>query len=713
MTDTEDLKCPEHTRCAEDVIGEEKQYIKEDPDRESSRGDDFWGLAISGGGIRSASFGLGVMQALVAHPAKSILKGIDYLSTVSGGGYIGSALTWFLHKGLPDGTPAGTEPKNFPLGHIGAGSRTDPEGNLILDYIRQHGSYLTPGKGLNAISLFGIVVRSMFVSLFVYLSLLTILVVCLKTVGLFDALSIKQIPGTHFTCPLTLVSLIWLAIIIAALLALSGLVFSIRTHFSRGSVKGYMRSIAGQRRVGRAWTAVFGLLLIGSLPYAMGGMEELWTRAAAAGSSASIGALIGFLEYRKAQKGKALEKAGALSTLRITIAAFALIYGLLLAAYILSPMFENPWCFAGLVVVTGVFGYFVNLNYVGFHRMYRNRLMETFMPNARTVKGNQWGPATEADGALLENMCKTSRRPYHLINTNIVLVDSPNAKFRGRGGDSFLLSPLYCGSDATCYRSTKDYMKRGSRGMTLASAMAISAAAVNPDTGVAGEGVMRNRLVSTLLGLLNLRLGYWAKNPRDERPLPFPPNFLIPGLSGDVLGRGLTEQKKAIELTDGGHFENLALYELIRRKARVIIACDAGADPDFLFGDLANAVERVRVDFGVKIRFDPNYNLDALLPGSATDGHLAEKYTLAERGFAIADIAYPDGTTPGKLIYLKTTLTKGLPADIYGYKSADRTFPDQTTSDQFFDEKQLEAYRELGYQLTQQMLQSKEAKKIL
>ena len=249
--------------------------------------------------------------------------------------------------------------------------------------------------------------------------------------------------------------------------------------------------------------------------------------------------------------------------------------------------------------------------------------------------------------------------------------------------------------------------------MTLASAMAISAAAVNPDTGVAGAGVTRNKLVSALMGLLNLRLGYWAPNPKSKKRLPFPPNFLTPGLTGDVLGSGLTERRKAIELTDGGHFENLALYELIRRKARLIIVSDAGADPDFLFGDLANAVERVRVDFGVTIRFDPKYNLSGILPGSAPDGPLTEKYRLADRGFGIADVIYPDGENPGKLIYLKTTLTKDLPADIYGYKGANETFPDQTTADQFFDEEQFEAYRELGYQLTWQMLNSKGGKQIL
>lgn len=733
MSDETNNKCPEFTKSAQQVIQEEKEYIKDDEARDSSYGDKFWGLAISGGGIRSASFGLGVMQALVSTTPKSLLTRIDYLSTVSGGGYIGSALTWFLHKGLPGGGNAGTEPGNFPFGRIGAGGRTDPKGNLILDFIRQHGNYLIPGKGLNAISLIGVAIRSMFVSLFVYLSLLTIIITGLRFIGAFEILPISKIFDTGVTNTLSLVTLLWLAIIIIALLALASFVFSLRTYVAKGKTSRYKRSIYFQKWIGLAWIGVLGLVVIGVLPYIYNWLPEVW-RQVSAGSSTFIGAMIGFLEYRKAQDPVSA-KGGKKSGILIIIAAFALIYGLLLISFNLSIIFLNPWYFIGLVTVTGVLGFFVNLNYVGLHQMYRNRLMETFMPNAMNVEMNQWDPATDADEALLEIMCTKNKdeekdkdehtqckRPYHLINTNIVLVDSPTAKFRGRGGDSFLLSPLNCGSDATCYRETKEYMKKGRRRMTLATSMAISGAAVNPDTGAAGKGVTRNKLVSALLGLLNLRLGYWAQNPKLKKRLPFPPNFFVPGLSADILGIGLKEKRLSIELTDGGHFENLGLYELIRRRTDIIIASDAGADPNFHFGDLANAVERVRVDFGVIIRFLPDCDLGGLLPGSAT-GPEAEKYNLSARSFAIAKIKYPPaGNAPsepkkeGYLIYIKTTLTRNLTADIYGYKSDNNSFPDQSTADQFFDEKQFEAYRELGYQLTWQMLDEKpsdEGKEIL
>ena len=754
MAEETSKKCNELTIPAQEVIKKEKEYIKNNETRDSSNDDKFWGLAISGGGIRSASFGLGIMQALVSTTPKDnsttedskklsssktkrlikkpagLLSRIDYLSTVSGGGYIGSALTWFLHKGFPDGGEAGTEAKNFPFGRIGTGGRTDRDGNLILDFIRQHSNYLIPGNGLNAISLIGVAIRSMFISLFVYLCLLTIIIIGLGYIGAFNEVTLNEIVGIGVNSTLSLPILLWLAILIIALLALSSFVFSLRTYIASDKINRYKRLILFQKIIGLAWTGVLALAVIGVLPFVYKWLPDVWQQISA-GSATVIGAVIGFLEYLKKQS-PASANGGKMSNILIIIGAFALIYGLLLTAYYLSNFFlGNPYFFfIGLVVVTGVLGFFVNLNYVGLHRMYRNRLMETFMPNAENVSKNQWGAATDADDAMLDNMCtekkkednkeKTKcKRPYHLINTNIVLVNSPTVKYHGRGGDSFLLSPLYCGSDATCYKLTNNYMKKkGRRGMTLSTAMAISGAAVNPDTGVAGQGVMRNKLVSSLLGLLNLRLGYWTQNPKLKKHLPFPSNFFIPGLSSDIIGTGLSEDRLSIELTDGGHFENLGLYELIRRRVDVIISSDAGADPNFLFGDLANAIERVRVDFGVVIRFLPECDLGGLLPGTAkADDPETKKYNLAERSYAIAKIKYPatesESRKEGHLIYLKTTLTKDLTADIYGYKSANSTYPDQSTADQFFDEKQFEAYRELGYQLTWQMLNSDKGKEIL
>ncbi|HSG49722.1 MAG TPA: hypothetical protein VLA43_18005, partial [Longimicrobiales bacterium] len=322
-------------------------------------------------------------------------------------------------------------------------------------------------------------------------------------------------------------------------------------------------------------------------------------------------------------------------------------------------------------------------------------------------------PATDADVTTLEEMGRRLSRPYHLINANIILTDSEQARFRGRGGDSFLLSSLHCGSSATGWYGTevfnRSYFSR--EGMTLATAMAISGAALNPDTGVGGAGVTRGRAASLLLTFLNLRLGFWAPHPRRRRAW-FPPNYLTPGLFSGLLGKGLHEDAPFIQLSDGGHFENLGLYELVRRRPRVIVLTDAGADPDFQFADLANAMERVRADFGTRIEFWLDLDLRGVVADQQVDGL---GYPVAPRAYAVANIWYgeegadAEGVHPrrppdGLLLYIKTTLIDGLSVDLVGYKRANPAFPDESTADQFFSEPQFEAYRELGFQLTHVMV---------
>jgi hypothetical protein len=184
----------------------------------------------------------------------------------------------------------------------------------------------------------------------------------------------------------------------------------------------------------------------------------------------------------------------------------------------------------------------------------------------------------------------------------------------------------------------------------------------------------------------------------------------------------LDETARNIELTDGGHFENLGLYELLRRRLRLIIVSDAAADPGYDFGDLSNAIERARVDLGVEINFRSDYPLTDIVPGSFNRAAAQARIPHAGSAFAVADILYLNKSNinkltaapdQGVLIYLKSTLTKGLTEDIYGYYKANPEFPNQPTSDQFFDEAQFEAYRGLGYQLSLQMVKTNEKKQWL
>jgi hypothetical protein len=290
-------------------------------------------------------------------------------------------------------------------------------------------------------------------------------------------------------------------------------------------------------------------------------------------------------------------------------------------------------------------------------------------------------PASERDADLcfLHTIPQTAA-PYHLINTNIQTVGSRLPKLKERGGDSFIFSPLFCGSDCTSYVQSQDYIKGK---VNLATAMAISGAAVDPNTYAT-----RSRPLTFLMTLLNVRLGYWIRNPRTTAlgnvQWRNPSWYKI---FSEMLGRGLNEKSSSMHLSDGGHFENLGLYELIRRECKYIIVCDAAEDVNYVFNDLAKAVERVRVDFGAEITIDTR----PIRPVNK-----AKK--VSKEACVVGEVRYKSGLE-GVIVYVNTTLVENLTEDIYAYQRKNQAFPDQGTGDQFFDEQQFEAYRELGSQL--------------
>jgi len=160
---------------------------------------------------------------------------------------------------------------------------------------------------------------------------------------------------------------------------------------------------------------------------------------------------------------------------------------------------------------------------------------------------------------------------------------------------------------------------------------------------------------------------------------------------------GLADENSGfVYLSDGGHFENLGIYELVRRKCRFIIAIDAGMDPKFGFEDLGNAVRKCQVDFGVRIDIDTK----ASVPAQGTGRSLYH--------CGVGRIHYEEtdpGAISGYLLYIKPSLTGNEPIDIMQYASVHPEFPHQSTTDQWFDESQFEAYRKLGYYIATTVLE--------
>ncbi len=652
-----------HTEQFSDVERAEQDWIRE---RRAAAGGvaadaPIVGLALSGGGIRSAAFNMGVLQALAR---TGLLARVDYLSTVSGGGYIGACLSWLrAHVTVSQSQRLGAIP-------LADGTGT------VLDWLRAHGRYLICGKGLSGWTLGASILSGTLLNLFVLLP------VMLLAIGLASGDWFEFSWPPHLALPgagpveahdgfmlVTLFGLLLLSLYLLATLvfALSTVLPPLRS-LSAGQ---YLRLRLGQLLAGAAICIGVGMLPV------LAGVEETmatWLRSDAARSvtrhATWLGPLVtGVLSLRQANKRGAHSGTFAVAGLVLLLA------GLFTAMYHLAHhtrLLETPG-FMLWLAVSVLFAFVCDINAVSMHSYYRSRLAEAFMPEVGAGQHDGRHPLT----FRLTDLRAASGAPFHIINTTLNTSSSMDAKLRARNGENMMLSPLYCGSSATGWRHTSNYL-RGE--LTLSTAFAVSGAAVDPDTYATNS-----RPVSFFMTLLNVRLGIWVLNPRHEpRRLRWPAWYQL--MLREMLGVGLDEKDARIHLADGGHFENLGVYELLRRRCRYIIVGDAGADPTCTLADLGQAVQRARADLGAEVEIcaDPLFEGD----GAA----------LRKQAHLLGRVSYADGSH-GEILYLKALLTGNLGADIYGYWRTNPDFPNQPTSSQFYGELQFDSYRELGRQL--------------
>ena len=226
--------------------------------------------------------------------------------------------------------------------------------------------------------------------------------------------------------------------------------------------------------------------------------------------------------------------------------------------------------------------------------------------------------------------------------------------------------------------------------------MTISGAAASPNMGYHSSP-----LLMLVMTLFNARLGWWLGNPRCKRRIwtsPSPRWGIRPFLDEAF---GLTADTNSwIYLSDGGHFENLAIFEMVLRRCHCIVVSDAGCDPHYTYEDLANAVRKIRIDFGIPIDFD-NPSMPMSADKLPTPRHSGKHCAIARIRYSAVDgPKAPDGI----LIYIKPSLNGNDPADVQHYAAADPLFPHQPTSDQFFDESQFESYRRLGLHVIEEIM---------
>lgn len=777
---------------------------------------DFFGVALSGGGIRSASFCLGALQALDAF---KLIPKIDYLSTVSGGGFIGGSLAAAMTK----------KPLEFPFSHKDSNDLNDTE---EVSHIRDNSKYLLPNGIDDTLRSFGIMLRGIVVNILLVLALIfplaTITVLANPTLlhleYSFTADIYLYLGGTrssHFYSLLHERFLLTKFFLLVAfvLLAIWGMLASIQDRNPSLAVEGkrpvYARPSAtmakwaiilfaiafiaefqtviiewlidlyqsphtsfknalstllaifaglstGLAVFRRQLTSVIALavdsktagtfvkailarlgifiaallmpvciylsyLVISSVGIAINAschqracaFDDPYLPSVLAHAYLSLGALIlifllGAIYYlvhfkqmtlHKAVWEKAKGEGRRFLVKLLVIAAYIGLLGLTAVSVrkgLSSQTYDVLLSYISISGCLAIIAMCFSANANALHRLYRDRINTTF----RLGKNE----ARQIPLPLSKIDCTSS--PYILINAtlNAKRYESNRAgepdddeRFdpakRGRKAEFFLFSKHFIGSEATGYASSTEY-ENGNRLVDLATAVAISGAAVSSNSGRVGMDIM-----SPTLALLNLRLGYWLDNPhyaqggRAKSEQTWAEIFRL-YLLQEAFGLLRTSSRKVL-LSDGAHIDNIGLYQLLKRKCRIIIVMDAEADPAMNFGALADVQRFARIDLGHRISIDWEPMRDQARKRNAD--RLAEvprDSPSHNEHFAIGRITYSNPEGPpeeGILLYIKANMTGDEPDYVRDYERRYPTFPHETTLDQLFTEEQMEAYRALGF----------------
>ncbi len=392
----------------------------------------------------------------------------------------------------------------------------------------------------------------------------------------------------------------------------------------------------------------------------------------------------------------------------------------------IAAQIQNRWLLEmfGVLFVLSVFlSWRVDINRFSMNLIYRNRIVRCYLGASNSNRQEQ--PFTgfdPADDVHLETFAQPDKPdgkgttaeggtgtpapadkaydgPYPILNATLNVTHGQRLAWQERKAECFVFTPRFCGYEFPelrpennksagaiqgAYQPTSEWAFP-SGGIPLGSAVAISGAAVNPNCGYHTFPPL-----AFLMTVFNVRLGVWLANPRFgikeywarmRRPQGGPGLSLLYLLN--ELFATATDESKYVNLSDGAHFENLALYELVRRECDFIVAGDAGEDPGPSFEDLVNAIRKCRTDLGAEIKLD-------VAPFTITG---SDGYAIAH---AVPGTIKYASKKQGHLLYIKSSLTGNDPLDVLAYKRANGAFPHQSTADQWFDESQFESYRMLG-----------------
>ncbi len=384
-----------------------------------------------------------------------------------------------------------------------------------------------------------------------------------------------------------------------------------------------------------------------------------------------------------------------LSRFSLSIAAYIIVALMAVAVMVaLIQVQSHGWWMAAIGTVLAGAAYVLlwyDPNLVGLHDFYRGRIARGFMGAAHDTGAPSDDSTLEQaeDDVRMASLNDPGLRivgPLHLVvcaANNLTPRD--HLASLDRGAASAVLSPVgfSVGNSWAPWRTIPASVRAPWKDESprLSAAVTASGAAFNTQMGSKSRAL--GPAMAFVMTSLGMRLGLWLRHPsciKDDKPIVRRQRGFA--LVEELLGRSDATLSDWVFLSDGGHFDNTGLYELVRRHCRFIIVSDCGADTERAFDDLGSAVRRVREDFGVDIKI----NLEPLRPD--------------DRGFSrqpmvAGDIHYPAGDT-GTLLVMKPSLNGGEPPDILQYRARNDQFPHQSTGDQFFDEAQWESYRRLG-----------------
>lgn len=617
------------------------------------------GLALSGGGIRSATFALGVLQQL---SSRGILGDFDYLSTVSGGGYLGAFLSVYLDD---QDAAVGARPQQLPFVGPQADPRNPPRESAPLRHLRNRSKSLIEPTLIARLQMVGQALWGMTMALLAVFPLIALAAVVTHILWLL-------VPSLRSGMLLLEIALIAWATLLFAVPICDLLVRWVGVQSRWQWWRSKLTAVS---------FAVLLVALAAIVAAALVAGYGIYTQATQLFSATWLALAAVILPVLLVALSLVVPRSRLFGKILIVLASVAGPVMLLLLAYSLTAWIAAVsviYWLPAIAVATLYALLFVDVNRISPHVYYRQQLAKTYL--VRRGPADAGAGVLHVERQLLSALGRTPKAPYSLINAAVNLPSSLNRNLRGRRSDFFLFSKYFCGSPTTGYVGTENLEQMDGH-LDLATAVAISGAAVSPQMGVVGL-----RRLSFWLSILNVRLGYWIPNAaaRDARRWTriFAPGALY--LIRECFGL-VDEKSSYLNLSDGGHIENLGIYELLRRRCKVIVAIDGEADPDLRFDGLMKVLRYAAIDLGITVRIDLE-DL-RLMPSGYHRGH-----------FALGEVEYGSGDK-GYLLYVKLSLTGNEENSILDYRRQHRLFPHEPTTEQLFGEAQFEAYRALGHHI--------------